>query len=85
MPQVEHATIVSDLKSEILAVRSPDQATVGDRANAANLAALDMLIDGTDFSKGKKTLLAEAEILRNLSGEVREMTEVIDELSHRAE
>jgi hypothetical protein len=85
MPQVEHATIVSDLKSEILAVRSPDQKTVGDRANAANLAALDMLIDGTDLSKGKKTLLAEAENLRNLSREVREMTEVIDELSHRAE
>jgi len=85
MPQVEHATIVSDLKSEILAVRSPDQKTVGDRANAANLAALDMLIDGTDLSKGKKPLLAEAENLRNLSREVREMTEVIDELSHRAE
>ncbi|MEH6525200.1 MAG: hypothetical protein V7723_03940 [Sneathiella sp.] len=85
MRQVEQASIVSDLKTEILAVRSPDQATVGDRANAANLAALDMLIDRTDLSKGEKTLLADAEDLRNLSQEVREMTQVIDELSHRVE
>ncbi|USG60025.1 hypothetical protein NBZ79_12640 [Sneathiella marina] len=85
MRQAEHATIVSDLKSEILAVGSPDKATVGERANAANLAALDMLIEGTDLSSGKKTMLAEAQTLRDLSREVREMTQVIDDLSCRTD
>lgn len=84
MRQVDHATIVSDLKSEILAVKSPDQATVGDRANAANLAALDMLIEAADFSKNKKSLHADARNLHDLSRELHEMTQVIEQLSHRA-
>lgn len=81
MRQVQQTSIVSDLKSEILAANNPDQATVADRANAANLAALDMLMDTDSTPFEESRFLDDAKSLRFLSCEVREMAQVIEDLS----
>jgi pyridoxal biosynthesis lyase PdxS len=77
MPQVRQPSNVSGLKSEILAAKNADQATVADRANAANLVALDMIIDANSRSSGESSFLIDARSLRNLSDEIKEMEQVI--------
>lgn len=84
MRQAELASIVSGLKSDFSNTAELDQATLGDRANSANLAALDMVLDAEDTISAEGMLADQARALKSLSGELRDITGVIAGLGGKA-
>jgi len=83
MQQVELGSLVSDLKSDFSKSVKVDRKTVADRANMANLAALDMLSE-TVAEKNTDSFLVKARDLAGLSRELGEITGFVEELGSRA-
>jgi len=83
MHQVELEALVSDLKSDFSKTPTMSRKTVADRANMANLAALDMLAE-TVAEKNSGTLLEKARSMSNLSKELGEITGIVGKLGKRS-
>ncbi|PHQ70630.1 MAG: hypothetical protein COB93_05060 [Sneathiella sp.] len=80
MGQAELASIVSELKSDFSAPSNMDVKSVGDRANSANLAALDFLVDCCEDVDPAATMVSHAQTLRMLSREFQEISKVVGDL-----
>ncbi|MCG8494241.1 MAG: hypothetical protein MI743_21715 [Sneathiellales bacterium] len=79
MQQAELRSLVDGLKADISKPSKLDQKTVADRANMANLAALEMLAE-TVAEKNTDPLDEKARDLHTLSRELGEITGVIEKL-----
>jgi exonuclease VII large subunit len=82
MQQVELHSLVSDLKADVSASTETDRKTVADRANMANLAALDMLAE-TIAEKNSDTYAQKAQSLKDISREMHEITDIVENLGRR--
>ncbi|MBL4667598.1 MAG: hypothetical protein JKY04_09480 [Sneathiella sp.] len=80
MIQAELHSLVSDFKSDFSKSPKMSRKTVADRANMANLAALDMLAE-TVSEKNTGTLQSKARSIGNLSRELGEITGIVGNLS----
>ena len=83
MQQVELKSLVSDLKTDFSKKTRVNRKTVADRANVANIAALEMLSD-TVSEKKPQSFANKAKELRSLSQELAEMTDFVQELGGRS-
>jgi hypothetical protein len=81
MRQQELASIVSGLKSEFSKTPKLDRKSIGARANSANLAALDMLLDGCEPGEGTVQTLDQARSFGVLANELQEITGIIGDLA----
>ncbi len=84
MQQVELKSLVSDLKSDFSKSTRINRKTVADRANMANVAALEMLSD-TVAEKNTNTFLERARNLRSLNSELNEITNILEDLGSRSQ
>ena len=80
MRQAELASIVHGLKSDFSAPDSLDRKTIGSRANNANLAALDMLVDYCEAAVSEASLQSQAGSLKELSNELCDIVTVVEDL-----
>jgi len=80
MRQAELASIVHGLKSDFSAPNGLDRKTVGSRANNANLAALEMLVDSCDAAGSETSLHSQAHSLKELSNELWDIARVVEDL-----
>jgi hypothetical protein len=81
MRQLELASIVNGLKSEFSKAAVLDRKSVADRANGANLAALDMMLDGCETEMEVTGPLEQARALRSLAHELQGITGIIGGLA----
>ena len=82
MRQQELASMFSGLKSEFSKTSGLDRKSMGERANSANLAALDMLLDGCEPDVPTATL-DQARSFGALANELQEITGIIGDLAAR--
>ncbi|MFT6558284.1 MULTISPECIES: hypothetical protein [Sneathiella] len=83
MQQAELRSLVDGLKADISKPAKLDRKTVADRANMANLAALEMLTE-TVAEKNTMPFKDKASDLHSLSKELGEITGFIEELGERS-
>jgi len=83
MRQQELASIVDDLKSEFSKAPRLNRKSIADRANNANLAALDLILDGADGQQDGPSTREQARTLKALSNEFTEIGDVISGLAPR--
>ncbi len=83
MQQAELKSLVDGLKADISKPTKLDRKTVADRANMANLAALEMLTE-TVAEKNTAPQMEKAGDLHRLAGELGDITGFIEDLGQRA-
>ena len=75
MGQPELSTYVTGLKTDVKQASQLDRKTVAERANMANISALDFLLDITDV---KKTPIASQDAARDMFHLADELNEIAD-------
>ncbi|MEP3244938.1 MAG: hypothetical protein ABJN40_12325 [Sneathiella sp.] len=83
MQQAELKSLVDGLKADISKPAKFDRKTVADRANMANLAALEMLTE-TVAEKNAAPLTEKAGDLHGLARELGDITGFIEKLGKRS-
>ena len=81
MQQAELVSIVNGLKADFETPGKLDGKSVGDRADSANTAALDMLLEICGQSEEGTSMLEQAQTLKALSQEFNDITQVIEGLA----
>ncbi|MBL4739634.1 MAG: hypothetical protein JKY12_01490 [Sneathiella sp.] len=82
MQQAELQSLVKGLKADFKKPTQQNRKTIGDRANLANLAALEMLVE-TVAEKNAVSFSEKGDSLQNLAKELSELTGFIDDLGER--
>ncbi|WP_340150102.1 hypothetical protein [uncultured Sneathiella sp.] len=83
MRHTELTSIVDGLKTEFSNACELDRKSIAGRANGACLAALDLLLDDAEAVDDIPTLNEQAQSMRTLSDEFRDITGVIGKLATR--
>ncbi len=83
MRQVELHSLVSDFKADVSKSTKASRKNVADRANIANLAALDMLAE-TVAEKNTDSLSKKARDLHSIARELHEITGIVENLGRRS-
>jgi|GEM_PF-5384932 len=82
MQRAELQTLVKGLKADFEKPSQLNRKTIGDRANLANLAALEMLVE-TVAEKNAVPYSDKGQSLQNLAKELSEITGFVDDLGTR--
>jgi|TARA_R110002072_G_scaffold34317_2_gene102792 hypothetical protein len=83
MRQQDLTAIVEGLKAEFSNSPRLNRKSVADRATAANLAALDLMLESSDADKGAPARRENAKTLKALSHEFVDVSTAIRSLSAR--
>lgn len=83
MQQVELQSLVKGLKADFKKTTQLSRKTVADRANLANLAALEMLVE-TVAEKNAVPYLEKGQGLQSLAQELSEITGFVEDLGVRS-
>ncbi|MEH6403209.1 MAG: hypothetical protein V7750_07550 [Sneathiella sp.] len=82
MQRAELGSLVKGLKADFNKTPQLNRKTVGDRANLANLAALEMLVE-TVAEKNAVSFSEKGRGLQNLAKELSEITGFVEDLGER--
>ncbi|MZR30993.1 hypothetical protein [Sneathiella litorea] len=83
MRQQEMATLVEGLKSEFSKAPRLNRKSIADRATGTNIAALDLILETTGTEQEGPATREQAQTLKALSHEFKEISGIIDGLGAR--